>query len=468
MSLDQDYSAGPDTTSLLRQKLNWICTLLALSQFAFIAVFTFNQPWADEWEFIPALCGQESTATFLWAQHNEHRLPLPRAIFLGLFHLTHDFRAGAVVQVILYTLLAFAGMRWAAELRGRPSWADLFFPLSLLHVGHSENLLMGYQLCFALACTLVIGLARLALWAKPENRLRTAFTASLLSAALALCGGFGAVFSLPAMIWIWYLLFFSNGSESGGTSSPCGNGAGGRCPPPFRSVRRFFAFAIALFSLFPVVYLRFYFQDYHRPEGHPPFEWKNWYAAAQVTMEVLAVGFGIAVEWIWLAVFLGILLASFLVAVEGLNRFRINKSERPRVSGLVAVCLGVCGLALAIGAGRSGFGDDFGLWPRYSMLTWPLLATLYFAAVAWGGNWLKTVPEAFMLLSLVLFPFNTKHGLERGINQLKWLGKIETMLAEGVPDEIIVKEQIEATGQGDRAIRGIPLLRERGIGPFGK
>ena len=39
-------------------------------------------------------------------------------------------------------------MRLAAQLRGRPHWADVFFPVSLLHLGHWENFLMGYQICF--------------------------------------------------------------------------------------------------------------------------------------------------------------------------------------------------------------------------------------------------------------------------------------------------------------------------------
>ena len=114
MSLDQGYSSDPDATRRLRQKLNGICALLALSQFVFVAVFTFNQPWADEWEFIPALCGEQPIAEYLWAQHNEHRMPLPRGVWLLLFRLTHDFRTGAVLQVAIFSALAFAGMRWAA------------------------------------------------------------------------------------------------------------------------------------------------------------------------------------------------------------------------------------------------------------------------------------------------------------------------------------------------------------------
>ena len=461
MLIEQAYSPMPPAARRLRRLLIAVGIAMALSQVAYVAIFTFNQPWADEWEFIPVLCGKGSTRDFLWAQHNEHRMPLPREIWLALFQLTGDFRTGSYLQVAIYTAIAFLGMRWAAQLRGGPSWADLFFPLSLLHLGHSENLLMGYQLCFALASAFVFLLIRIALKATDDNRIRTAFLASLLSAALCLCGGFGAVFSIPAMLWIWFLLVRPHRSESGGTVSPCATFTGGHRPPAFGQ-----RIVIALFALFPVVYLRFYFQDYHRPEGHPPFEMKNWFAAAQVTMEVIAVGFGIAVEWIWLAVFLGILGVSLAVANAAIRGGRKHSGEWPSIAGVVAVCLGVCGLALAIGAGRSGFGDSFGLWPRYSILTWPLLASLYFAALVWGMPWLRAVPGAFAVFALVLLPVNTMYGIGNGRHHAEWLGAIEKDVQNDILEELIVKQHLDGTGQEERALRGIPLLRARGIGPF--
>ena len=56
--------------------------------------------------------------------------------------------------------LALGLMRFAARLRGRPDWADVFFPVSLLHLGHWENFILGYQICFALFTVLVTGSGR--------------------------------------------------------------------------------------------------------------------------------------------------------------------------------------------------------------------------------------------------------------------------------------------------------------------
>ena len=42
-------------------------------------------------------------------------------------------------------------------------WADLFFPISLLHVGHWENYLLGYQIRFTLFLVFASGLVAVAL-----------------------------------------------------------------------------------------------------------------------------------------------------------------------------------------------------------------------------------------------------------------------------------------------------------------
>src|SRR5579885_2808841 len=120
--------------------------------------FGHTAPRQEEWEFVPVLTGHEPAGPWLWQQHNEHRLPLPRAIYLGLFRLTGDFRSGMVAQVLLLSGLAIGLMKYLARLRGRPAWADVFVPVGLLNWGHVENFLMGYQVCFALACALACGM----------------------------------------------------------------------------------------------------------------------------------------------------------------------------------------------------------------------------------------------------------------------------------------------------------------------
>src|SRR5262245_58601504 len=193
--MSQTYTPPAPATSAtsesLRRVLLGVWAILTLAALAFVAAIGTNAPYADEWEFVPALLGEEPQLPWLWAQHNEHRLPLPRAVYLGLFKLTHDFRAGMVLQVAMLSALSLALMRLAASLRGGPHWSDVFFPVSLLHVGHWENFVMGYQFCFALFAVLTCGLVVVALCITRETAFRSGVLAGVLLALLALTGGFG-------------------------------------------------------------------------------------------------------------------------------------------------------------------------------------------------------------------------------------------------------------------------------------
>ena len=86
------------------------------------------------------------------------------------FRLTHDFRAGMLLQIAMVSALCLGLMRLAANLRGRHDWADLFFPISLLHVGHWENYLLGYQIRFTLFLVFASGLVAVALRTRREIR----------------------------------------------------------------------------------------------------------------------------------------------------------------------------------------------------------------------------------------------------------------------------------------------------------
>ena len=56
---------------------------------------------ADEWELVPALAREQPISpAWLWAQHNEHRIPLPKLVLLGLFAVSdNDIRSGMFFNV---------------------------------------------------------------------------------------------------------------------------------------------------------------------------------------------------------------------------------------------------------------------------------------------------------------------------------------------------------------------------------
>jgi hypothetical protein len=447
--MSQEYPPPPPATSHRRSSHRG-ATLLLLAAWAaltaaalgFVFALGTNSPNADEWEFVPAVTGHEPLVPWLWAQHNEHRLPLPRLIYYTLFRLTHDFRAGMVVQVSLLSALALGLMRLAARLRGRPHWADLFFPLSLLHVGHWENLLLGYNICFALILTLETAIGLVAMFTERETLFRSGFAAGVLAALLALCGGGGVVTSLPVAAWVAYLalLLGLNGAK----------------------LRAAVLLALAAF---PAVYLAIYLDGYHRPPHHEPLEYG--FTVIKVTGEVLAMAFGHGVAKSWVVAIAGILLLG-LATLAALAVELKSPLLRPRAVGLVAIIAGIVGVALVVGMGRAFISPKAGIASRYAYITWPLLglAFVYWTRRGgWGGKW---VPAALCVAAALAFPGNMATGVHQGSAIRSVLSVVTAEAHAGLPPEQIVrhfKDSFQAY-QEERAVRAIPMLREAKVGAF--
>lgn len=442
--MTQTYTPPAPATSGTLLSLWWgllmVWAAFTLGAVGFVAMIGTNAPYADEWEFVPALLGEEPVLPWLWQQHNEHRLPLPRLIFFVLFQLTHDFRAGMLLQVAMLSGLALYLMRLAAQLRGKPHWADAFFPISLLHIGHWENFVMGYQLCFALFCVLVTALAVIALRITRENAFRSGVVASLLLLLIALTGGSGLAVVLPVVVW---LLFVAVGIQRRG--------------------RKDRAALLVLLALLPVVYLGVYFVDYHKPPGHPDLT-LNPLAVGPVTAAVLALAPGVGLSGIWWAVCVGEVLLGVCTIVLLVRR---GRSEALSTVGLLAVAAGVAGVAFAIGSGRAEWGVDRVLgFARYSLLVWPLLAMVYLVWVKLGRKW---VPIVLCVVAAIAFPTNTGTGMLNGAAVKSNYSAIAADTAVGLSAEQIVKKDFPNSfqaGQQERAIRAIPMLRKAQIGIF--
>src|SRR6476619_2288396 len=104
-----------------------------------IAVYGRNVPLAEDWDMVPSLVGQQpNLLEWLWAQNNEHRLPLPKAVYLALLKISGgDFRIGMLANTLLLAGLCLAMILTARRLRGgQTRLVDAFFPLVLLHIGH--------------------------------------------------------------------------------------------------------------------------------------------------------------------------------------------------------------------------------------------------------------------------------------------------------------------------------------------
>ena len=396
------YQSPPPPASRTDARLTAFWALLTIAALGYVAAFGHDFPWADEWEFVPALYGHEPTGPWLWTQHNEHRLPLPRAIYWLLFQVTHDFRGGMVLQVALLSAVALRLMRFARRERGHAAWPDAVFPALLLNWGHAENFLMGYQLCFALVTALTVELFVAA---------RTGHTRRVLplTLLLELCGGAGLVFVPIVLAWR-----VAVGS-----------------------------WAERALWLLPLAYLGVYFVDYARPPHHPPPS--DPLLAVVVAAQVLAMSVGYAAAWVWPAV-------AVALVILGVATLRHAPSLGERV---VIVAGGA--VACAVGVGRSGFGNfEMGLWSRYGMLTAPLLAMAY---LTFADR--PRVQKGIAATVLVLLPFNTAVGVGWGVTLDRTLMPVVAAHRAGVAPAEIVRDHLTGSGQEERALRGLPMLGKR-------
>src|SRR4051794_5713707 len=84
--------------------------LMLAAALMFVWRYGSNVPSWDEWDMVPTLTGEQPiSATWLWSQHNEHRIPLPRLLFLLLNHVAGpDFRVMMFFNLLAMGVLAFA------------------------------------------------------------------------------------------------------------------------------------------------------------------------------------------------------------------------------------------------------------------------------------------------------------------------------------------------------------------------
>jgi hypothetical protein len=444
--MNHTYISPAPTTSeprlSLRRGLAAVWLAWTLGAVAFVAFFGTNAPYADEWEFVPVLVGEEPLGPWLWQLHNEHRMVLPRLVYWALFQLTHDFRTGMFLQVALLAALAGYLMRFAASLRGRPDWTDAFFPISLLHIGHWENFVMGYQICFVFFTVLVMGLVILALRIQPVTAFRSGGLAAGLGMLLALTGSFGLAVVPPLALWLVIV-----------------------AAAVWRTGQRIQALILLLLTLLPVIYLANYLHDYEKPAHHPELS-TDPRAVLRVAGETLAVAFGMGLSPVWWLVAPVLVLLGVATVGLLLRQRWPQADERLSVVGLVTVAAGVAGVALAIGIGRGGWGAGMGLWSRYSLLMWPLVGMAYLVWVRQGRRW---VPVGLCVVAALAFPGNVGFGLGNGAACHATYSAIAADAAAGRSADEITRRNFarsHQTGYEDWAQRAIPLLRAAHIGIF--
>jgi len=348
----------------------------------------FRYPWSDEWEFIPMLTGTTPVSLkWLWAQHNEHRIIIPKLVYLFSFNMAPDFKVP-----ILLTLIAMGGcslvmMIVTQKLNSFNPLLLLVFPMLLLNMtlGYHH---WGFHIQFAsstiLLCLLLCSIVCTQSSGTPSLVGLPAIAASAVLLLLPLCGMNGV---LPSFVLIPYFLL-RGGSEVFHAGTPR-SGLWGK--------------VIFLSAVFAALITGMIFVGYHSI----PHPWSDpdlfQFVAAVMHVFSAPLSFGPA------GLIAGVIIffLALLVVAQTLKQIRHNRSDGRKIDwckgDLLVFVIAMLILALGLGWGRGGRGWPHEIDGHYSLLMVPLLCALFIACLL--NKWARTA-QGLWLVTLIMFCFH--------------------------------------------------------------
>lgn len=421
-----------------------------------------NIPLAEDWLFVAPLTGHESNLLhWLWSQNNEHRIPLFRLIVLILLKLTHgDFRVGMFLSIISLGGLSLAMLQVAQSLRGgRTRFVDAFFPITLLHLGHWENLFWSWQFNFVLSVVLT-GVVLLILVSQrfPMTPV-AAIIAGVCLMLLPLCGATGLLFAPFLALWFGYcgLLHWNSNWRNWTAREPEGKTRW--------SGRFLIGSAVVALCLTGL-----YFVGYERPAWTPPNPGPG--PSLWAALQFLALGWGPIARSSWLLSTIGIMgLLIPSAAMAGFGLLRHRGPERHRALGIFVFFGTLIVFALGMGWGRAGTIAIEGNWPiGYVLLAVPTLWIAFFIWELYASPKVRLVAQGSLFLGLVLLlPFNTVHGLDWRDYYRQGMRRVEQDLRVGTPPSILAERHLKFLIHWWDAANleaHMRMLYDAGSGPF--
>ncbi len=426
----------------------WLGLSLLLTYF--VLTYSVDIPFLDDWEMIPVLTGvQPVTLDWLWAQHNEHRIFIPRLIYLAVVKLgSYDFRAGAVFDLLLLSATAAALIAAARTIRGRILYSDAFFPLVLLHWGQAENLIWGFTMPLVLGSLLAACL--LCVLMKPGHlSFRAALPLALCTIALPLISG-SALALVPAF-------------------AACTVLAGWELRKAQPALRRAWISIIAA-GFLGIGLMFLYFAGYQRPPAHPVSPSLG--ATLKGTLQFLSLGFGSGSKAFWPAsgLFVGaLILATVLALLWALRSGGDAGNERPRAIRALLFLAGMGCLAGGIAWARIGLYPQGLFSSRYATLAAPLLCCIYFSwEVVKRPQIVRFVQMVLFFASAALLVRNAEDGRYLAATFLQYRQAAVMDVQKGMPLPEVANRHcgtIYICGT-DILARRMQMLRDHQIGPF--
>jgi hypothetical protein len=423
--------------------------LLLAASLASVALWARNIGMAEDWLMVPAMTGtQPDLMSWLWSQNNEHRLPVQRLIYLVLLKLSGDFRSGMVVSQLLLASLALA-LAWAAAAArgGKSRWTDVLFPLALLHLGHWENLVWGWQLQFVWSVVLYGFLLAILSACPGPMTPRAAWAASALLLLMPVAGANGILFAAALAPWFVAqgLVLIKNADGAN----------------HFRLGLVMIGATILSLGLIGV-----YFIGYERPDWTPPPPTPDEFVRTAEMYFAYALGPMAR----WMPTKAAVLVAICMIG-GGLLSLRIaltsQNGDRLRAFGLFLFIAAGVGLGLAIAWGRGGY--PYRIPDRYALFSvLPLIASAYAWELYVPRRLGRIVTSGLAILFLVLLPFNMYAGSKWRDWYVDGMLEVEADIDAGVPIPELARRHYPFLlhWSEDKLRDALTALRQSGIGPF--
>ena len=415
----------------------------------FIARFSADMPLWDEAIYVPVLADEEpASIEFLWRQHTDHRIPLPKAVYLLVAGAAGgDFRAPAFFNLAAMAVASALVLSTLRRLRGSASVTDAIVPLSALHLGQSGAFLWGFQVQFTLSVLLLAAWTWGTIGGAPSRG--RAVVRSFALVLLPLCGGNGIATALPLATWHLFAA-----------------AAARRDPDRRREATLLAAPAQIALALAGAILLSL---DGTLARGVDAGR------IPAVALQFLGGALGPAGSLGWdgssLAPWLlplGAIAVAAAVAACALLLVRTDAPSRPEAFALLACLAAQILLGLSVAYARSSHGPLAGLHLRYVPLATPLA---WFLVLAWeraAPPGLR-VPGLRVALAggLLLAAYGTRVGILQGMNRAGRCREISTMLRLGWPPRGIAEHHAATIGippaEFEEQVR---LLRAARLGPF--
>jgi hypothetical protein len=425
-------------------------------------------PYSDDWDLVPIITGRVPlTLGWLWAQHNEHRIVIPKLVSIILYRATSaNFRSVIYLNIVLLSLLSAASILTMRKIRGRILFIDAFYPLLLMHLGQSA-FFWGFELQFTLVTSLVCSISLVAIYSGQTLKMPSTILIGLLLLLLPVSGGNGLLYVPGIALWLGIRAFcqLKNLAKQEATHVPSDSNT-------YRAVRRAQIIMLGFVAMSMAISIA-YFVGYKRvPHPWPAATMKQLAAA---TLHLLAAAFG----WFPTAHLPLFAIASAILTVASFAyvtflSFHPETSPilRWRASDIAACMMAFVPVALGLAYGRGGQSS----FPtsHYSTLALPILYWTFMSfSLGIRRPAAKFIQIALCLMLSFLWITYAYNAVQRGKSSIINTAEIERELSYGATiDEIVDHHILELifidTPETRKLVKvGIEDFRRAGFSQYG-